>query len=439
MTPASSSRQNMKDPAYRQPASPPTASSSSKFVRRYVGIISLISCLLIIVIFWTFYSRNSQLIQDQLLHEARAFFQEIVQTRQWIINQQGVYVKVRPGMPAALNLEDIEGLKTSITDRDGERYVLRDHAVITRMISDLAQPEQHFTIKLTSLNTLNPDNEPDGFERLALQKFESGVTEFYQMDNTPSGPLFRFMGPLTTQKECLPCHGPQGYKIGDIRGGVSISIPAKRAAAELAANKIYTVIAAITILAMLLSAITYISRHFVKDLKKSEKQLVEMATTDPLTGILNRREGIRRIQQEISRSIRKQQPLSVILIDIDHFKRVNDSFGHQVGDRVIQMIVTCLAATLRDYDLICRYGGEEFLVMLPTTALPMALETAERLRLLVAEAGTESEEGEAIKLTISLGVTSLQSEDSLDNLVYRADNALYLAKEEGRNQVQFIA
>lgn len=415
------------------------ASSSSEFVKRYVGIISLVSSLLILIIFWGFYNRTTHLIQDQLLHEARAFFQEIVQTRHWVINQKGVYIKMRPGMRPDPNLENIEGLKTSLTDQDGERYVLRNHAVITRMISALAQQEEHFTINITSLNALNPDNQPDGFERAALEQFESGLAEYYRMENAATGPIFRFMAPLVTQQECLPCHGAQGYKVGDIRGGISISIPAQRVVGELTETRIYTSIAAVAILAMLLSAIIYIAQHFVKDLRKSEKRLVELATTDSLTGILNRGEGLRRIQQEISRSSRKQQPLSIILIDIDHFKKINDNHGHQVGDRVIRLIATSLAATLRNYDIICRYGGEEFLVMLPTTELSMALETAERLRLLVAETSTKTADGGLIKLTISLGVSSLQAEDSLDNLVYRADNALYIAKQEGRNQVQFIA
>lgn len=429
----------MKLPAPPDTDSNHPAFSSTEFVKRYVGIISLVSTLLIVVIFWGFYNRTTQLIQDQLLHEARAFFQEIVQTRQWIINQEGVYVKMRSDTRPDQNLEHIEGLKTSITDQDGERYVLRNHAVVTRMISDLAQQGQHFKINITSLNTLDPNSKPDRFEQTALEKFESGALEYYQMEETPSGPNFRYMAPLLTQKKCLPCHAVQGYKIGDIRGGISISVPAQRVINELTVTRIYAVIATITVLAMLLSAIIYISQHFVKSLRNSERQLVEMATTDSLTGILNRGEGIRRIQQEISRSLRVPQPLSIILVDLDHFKMINDNFGHQVGDRVLRFVATSLAATLRNYDIICRYGGEEFLIMLPNTGLDKALETAERLRLVIAENSTETEDGKTIRLTISLGVSSLQVGDSLDGLVYRADNALYIAKEEGRNQVQFIA
>ncbi|NTV12872.1 MAG: diguanylate cyclase [Desulfobulbaceae bacterium] len=403
-----------------------------------MGIISLLTSILIIAIFWGFYSRVNNLINDQLLHESRAFFQEIVQTRHWIINQQGVYIKMRPDMRPDPYLDQISGLKTTITDQEGQRYVLRNHAVVTRMISALGQKDQNFSINITSRNSLNPDNKPDEFERTALDKFETGTSEYYRIEHTPTGKMFRFMAPLITQQECLPCHGSQGYKLGDIRGGISISLPAQGVMHEITETRIYTIIAGTALLSLLLSAIIYISHHFVLDLKTSEKQLVELATTDSLTGILNRGEGMRRFQQEISRSLRKQQPLSIIIIDIDHFKVVNDNYGHQVGDQVIQTIVASLEATLRNYDIICRYGGEEFLVLLPTTEMGKALETAERLRQQIAETAIAIEGGKQIKLTISLGVSSLQAGDSLDSLIYRADNALYIAKEEGRNQVQFI-
>ena len=414
-------------------------SSVAGFVKRYVGIISLVSSLLIIGIFWGFYNHTAQLIEDQLLYEARAFFQEIVQTRHWIIKQEGVYIRKRPGMQPDPILEQSKGLKTVITDRQGEQYFLRNHAVITRLISAQAQKEHYFSINITSLNPLNPRNQPDSFEKTALESFESGGREFSRLLQTPAGPTFRFMAPLFTEKECLLCHGDQGYKLGDIRGGISISIPAREMLYQINQARGYTVIAAVALLAVLLSVIIFISQLFVRDLKNSENRLVELATTDSLTGILNRGEGIRRFEQEISRSRRKQQPLSIILLDIDYFKKFNDNFGHQVGDQVIRLIADCLSSTLRSYDILCRYGGEEFLVVLPTTELSKAIETAERLRVLVAEMSTTIEErGLPINLTISLGVSSLKPEDSLDGLVYRADNALYIAKEEGRNQVQFL-
>ncbi len=414
------------------------ALTGPKFVRRYISIISLVSSLLIIAIFWGFYNRTANLIEDQLLYEARAFFEEIVLTRHWIIKQQGVYIKKQPGMTPDPYLERIKGLKTTITDRSGQEYLLRNHAVVTRLISNLAQEGHHFTIHITSLNPLNPDNAADRFEKAALQSFEKGSRERFRLEKTKSGLMFRFMAPLITREECLPCHGAQGYRVGDIRGGISISIPAGDALKQIAAARDYTVYSAIALLAVLLSVIIYISRHLVNDLRDSEKRLVELATTDALTGVLNRGEGMRRFQLEISRSLRKRQSLSVILIDIDYFKKINDNFGHQTGDLVIELIAGKLAMTLRDYDIICRYGGEEFLVILPDTGLDEARETAERLRKVVEEMNTRPQDGKPIKLTISLGVTNLQTGDSLDGLVYRADNALYIAKEEGRNQVQYI-
>jgi len=418
---------------------PAPASDSSRFVRRYVGIISLISSILIIAIFWGFYSRVNNLIHDQLLHEARAFFEEIVQTRHWIISQQGVYVRMRPDVQPDPIIGQVSGLKNSIIDQDGQRYVLRSHAAITRMISNQTQKNRDFTINISSRNPLNPANKPDEFERIALEKFENGASEYYQMEGSSAWATFRFMAPLITKQECLPCHGSQGYKLGDIRGGISISIPANGVIDEIIDTRIYTAITAIVLLALLLSVIIYISLHFVKDLKKSEKRLVELATTDSLTGILNRGEGMRRFQQEISRCLRKQEPMSMIIIDIDHFKLVNDKYGHQVGDHVLRSIVASIKGALRNYDIICRYGGEEFLVLLPTTETEKALETAERLRHLVAESSIEIVGSEHIKLTISLGSSSLQAKDSIDSMIYRADNALYIAKNEGRNQVQFIS
>lgn len=412
--------------------------SSSGFVKRYVGIISLIITLLIIVIFWGFNLRQTSLIRAHLAHEARAFFQEIVQTRHWIISQEGVYVKKKPGMMVEPLLTEIKGLKTSISDQNGQVYLFRSHAAITKMISAVATKERLFEINITSLDPLNPSNEPDRFEQAALVKFEEGVNEVYGFEEMPGGVLFRYMAPLLIEKACLTCHGQQGYELGDIRGGISISLPAGQVLREISETRIYILVSAIILLILLLALISYIAKRFIHDLDESAGKLIEMATSDPLTGLLNRREGFRRFKKEISHSSREKLPLSVILIDIDLFKQINDNFGHQVGDEAIKMIAATLVASLRDYDIICRYGGEEYLIVLPTTGLAKALETAERIRKVIEEEVVRTITGTEIHLTVSCGVSSLQPTDSIDSLIYRADNALYIAKEEGRNQVQHL-
>lgn len=414
------------------------AKSYSGFVKRYVGIISVVISLLIIAIFWGFNLRHTNLIRDNLLHEARAFFQEIVKTRHWIIKQDGVYVKKKPGMRVDPFLSGIDGLQTSIRDEDGQIYLLRNHAAITKMISVMATEDRLFGLNITSLAPLNPLNIPDAFEQMALEGFEGGRIEFSRFEETPSGTLFRYMAPLLTKEECLKCHGGQGYEVGDIRGGISISIPAGHVLSEVRETRIYILISALILLTLLLSLIIYIARNFINDLDQSEKKLFVLATTDPLTGLLNRREGEGRFKQEIVRSMRGKQPLSIIVFDIDFFKQINDNFGHQAGDEAIKRVADILVVTLRGYDIICRYGGEEYLIVLPNTLLAKAFEIAERIRKVIEREVIQIRNGKEVTLTISGGVSSLRADDSLDSLVYRADNALYIAKEEGRNQIQLL-
>lgn len=415
------------------------SNSNSRFVKRYVGIISGIISILIIAIFWGFDIRHTNLIRDNLTHEARAFFAEIVKTRHWIIKQEGVYVKKRSGMRVDPLLAAIPGLKPSITDETGATYLLRNHAAITKMISAMATEERLFGLNITSLTPLNSLNEPDKFERGALESFEEGNKETTGFEKTPSGTLFRYMAPLVTEETCLKCHGPQGYAVGDIRGGISISIPAEHVLQEVNETRVYILISAMVLLALFFSVIIYIAKRFINDLDRSEKKLVVLATTDPLTGLLNRREGERRFQQEMERSLREKRPLSVLIFDIDLFKQINDNFGHQAGDEAIKKVADILVVILRGYDIICRYGGEEYLVVLPAAPLERAVEIAERIRQAILEAVVLTKKDKEIRMTISSGVSALRADDSLDSLVYRADNALFIAKEEGRNRVQHLA
>ncbi|MDF1577966.1 MAG: diguanylate cyclase [Desulfobulbales bacterium] len=403
-----------------------------------MAIISLIITVLISAIFGGFNHRHSGLIREHLAHEARAFFNEIVQTRQWIINQDGVYVKKKPGMRTDPFLAGIAGLKTAITDGQGETYLLRNHAAITKMISAMATEERLFGISITSLNPLNPLNEPDAFEHAALLAFEKGKKEIHRFEKTPGGVLFRYMAPLPTRKECLKCHFDQGLEPGAIRGGISISIPADQVVNEVNETRIYILVSGVLLLGLLLSVIIYLARRLLTVLDEDERKLVKLAGTDPLTDLFNRREGNRRFKEEISHSVRERLPLSIIIIDIDLFKQINDNFGHQAGDEAIIKIADTMKATLRDYDTICRYGGEEFLVILPTTELAKALEAAERLRRVIEAEVILTGNDKKIRLTISCGVASLREDDTIDSLLYRADNALYIAKEEGRNQVRHL-
>lgn len=162
--------------------------------------------------------------------------------------------------------------------------------------------------------------------------------------------------------------------------------------------------------------------------------------TDPLMGIHNRRYLDRRLKEEVDRALRYGVPLSVLLLDIDRFKRINDAYGHPVGDRVLCGLGKLIRDTVRNTDVVARYGGEEILVIATCTPPPPVPVVAERVRRTVEAAvlvpATPATRGEEIRVTVSIGVASLGPDiRTVEALVQRADQAMYRAKREGRNRV----
>ena len=178
-------------------------------------------------------------------------------------------------------------------------------------------------------------------------------------------------------------------------------------------------------------------RRINEDLEKSCQELEMLASLDPLSGLLNRRTLFQRIEIEIERSLRLALPLTGIMIDIDHFKRVNDNFGHPCGDMVIREIGARLTRSLRKYDYAGRYGGEEFFVLFSNTTSELARSIAERFRKDVEEAGFQWE-NELLKLTVSIGISQYIPGETPDRWISRADAAMYRAKQRGRNQTELI-
>lgn len=174
----------------------------------------------------------------------------------------------------------------------------------------------------------------------------------------------------------------------------------------------------------------------ISERKSLEAELVKQASTDSLTGIGNRRHFMTQAESEMIRARRFGRPLSVMMLDVDHFKPINDRFGHAVGDAVLQAIVRRALDSLRASDQIGRLGGEEFAALLPETNLAAAAIVADRLRQHLAERPLIVS-GKAVPCTISIGVAEMREGDvSIDELLHRADEALYKAKESGRNRVE---
>jgi diguanylate cyclase (GGDEF)-like protein len=170
---------------------------------------------------------------------------------------------------------------------------------------------------------------------------------------------------------------------------------------------------------------------------KLEERLEQMATHDTLTDLLNRRALYAGAQTELNRSVRENSPLSMIMLDIDHFKSVNDTYGHTAGDSALCLVAETLLQNKRDYDLVGRWGGEEFLALLPKTILVDAVAIGERFRAGIEAARLQMPGGKAVKITVSLGVSStLFGSLDIETLIHQADEALYLAKNAGRNRVR---
>ncbi len=172
------------------------------------------------------------------------------------------------------------------------------------------------------------------------------------------------------------------------------------------------------------------------ELEKDYARLEELSTYDGLTGLYNHRMFHRLLGEELVRAKRFDRPMSLLMLDIDHFKQVNDSYGHQAGDMVLRGVSNLLREHSRSIDRVCRYGGEEIMVILPEVATESALVSAERLRQKLEQSAFDVGEGRMVGVTVSIGVASFPFHaDEDDGLIHAADMALYAAKNAGRNRV----
>lgn len=181
--------------------------------------------------------------------------------------------------------------------------------------------------------------------------------------------------------------------------------------------------------------ISYGFIYLTQQLNITEQKMRLLATTDSLTGILNRRYFFERAQNELERALRYGYSMSLLILDIDHFKPVNDRFGHQAGDFVLHQLAELANQSIRSTDLLGRYGGEEFIMVLPEAGIEDARAVAERLRKTVEDHKFVYDQ-DSIQITISVGISCLNNpDDELDDLISRADRSLYAAKDAGRNRV----
>lgn len=234
-------------------------------------------------------------------------------------------------------------------------------------------------------------------------------------------------------------------KAGDrIIGAYELYVDVTRARQQIARTLTLSVAVLAIVLVVVFASLFVPMRQGTLWLKRAQDELRALAATDVLTGIFNRRYLLARIQEEFSRVTRGQsrQPLrhslGFVMVDIDHFKRVNDSYGHLTGDEILREVSARLKRNLRVYDVIGRYGGEEFLVMLPNAGFEEAKEVAERMHRAIREIPVPAT-GTSVSVTASLGVAcSTDADDDIYAVIRRADEGLYEAKNAGRDRVGWV-
>jgi len=403
-------------------------------VKKFIIIIGLVISAAIISIYIGIYINYRNMTINTVREEAASYFDLIIKAREWNALHSGVYVKKGPGVESSQYLKKL-GVEPDIRTADGQVLTLQNPALMTKAISKLTGGDEGISFHLTSLKLVNPDNAPDQFEKSALIGFETGEKQAWQITREGDRTMFRMMKPLIIQKGCLNCH--RDYKLGDVRGGICINVPYGGVENQLSATRKKIAALSVLTISLIMGMLFVTSSRMLRQLNEMQEKLREASITDDLTGIHNRRYVMERLSEEFTKSVRTGSTLSVIIFDIDHFKRVNDTYGHPFGDRVLKGVAERVKISLRAYDILGRFGGEEFVIVAPDTPLEDAVNLARRLNSLI-KAGTMGDGKQSITVTASFGAAITSgTEKTYDALLARADKALYRAKDLGRDRVEF--
>nr|WP_246525170.1 diguanylate cyclase [Geomobilimonas luticola] len=400
----------------------------------FVITLGALVAFIVTGIFAVLYTRTTTLMYERVREQAATYADLIEHTKMWNYDYGGVYVEKRRGVDSNVYLRQL-GVNPDVQVEGGRTFTIRNHAIMIEEISRRSVEQDGVRFRIVSPQPIDPANAPDTLETSAFDRFARGEGEWHRLQKGDN-PSFRYLKPLFVEQNCLECHATQGYKVGDVIGAISITIPATTLARETRASKILIIVAAVLTICLLVALIYVLTWRLVIKLDEVQKRLKKLASTDELTGLRNRRHIMKRLEEEFERAGRLLEPLCVIVLDIDHFKRINDTHGHPFGDLVLKRVAKRLQEATRRYDTIGRIGGEEFLVISPGTTAEEALHLAERLRTVVSQEPMGDGEKDVV-ITLSAGLTlSKPGDRGSETLLKRADAALYRAKQGGRNRVE---
>lgn len=241
----------------------------------------IIGCSLTLIIalgasFYVIAHRQEKLIMGQIENEARAIFRQIIITRKWIADHGGVFVEKRPWIKPNPYLK---GMKSEIVDVEGIKYVKKNPAMVTKELSKYAKDREAYWFHITSLKLINLENAPDEFEKKALQQFEKyDLKELISIESIDNSQYLRYISPLYVEEACLKCHAQQGYRLGDVRGAISVTIPMDKTFAEISANRKSMFIAAVlTVLSLITAMLLMMKKIVLTPMKKLKYSINEFS------------------------------------------------------------------------------------------------------------------------------------------------------------------
>lgn len=402
-------------------------------IRLFLITLSTLLSMLVVSLFVFLYREIDSGMRQRLEEQAAAYADLVDHAKMWNYDYGGVFIEKRRGDESNAHLLQL-GIDPDISTTDGRTLTVRNHAIMVHEISKRSEQGGGGRFRIISQRPIDPHNTPDELEREAIKAFEGGAKKFSRLLTTPST-VYRFVLPMIATSDCLECHAAGGFQVGAVLGGLSVTLPAAALVEETRDHQLVILIGGGLLLAFILSVTYFLTWRLAVKLDEAQLLLRRQASTDELTGLRNRRNSMKRLNEEFLRAGREGDPLSLIIVDIDHFKKINDSYGHPFGDVVLKHVAATLREMLRSYDIIGRIGGEEFMIISPGLDLEEAAALADRLRLAIAGERV-SEGGILVRVTVSAGVASIITEDdSVQALIKRADMALYRAKQSGRNQV----
>ena len=405
-------------------------------------LIFLLSCGIIVGIIGALDLSNN-LIQVQAFYNAKLLANSLNLSR------------MHYSKNAVKRLNNIPSVKAIPNYKEVENAIPNPATFAIELGNLISQNEIGVNIRLYS-NYPFPNREKTGgvknnFEREALAYLEKNPNqEFFRKEEENNRSMFYYAKAVIMEPSCVECHNTlasspkKDWQVGDVRGAISISRPLDTLMLLSSQGLTRILLSLLIILSLILlgilfilSRLGYLNQELKEKVKEQTAELEALSITDELTQIYNRRHFNNTLSQEWNRSKREQKSLSLILVDVDYFKKYNDTYGHQAGDSCLITIATIMKnVAQRAGDFVARYGGEEFVIILPNTNSQQAIEFVKILRNKLNEANLRHKSS-LVKnqVTISLGIATVIPQKNMtpEELIKLADNALYEAKEKGRN------